>query len=56
MPAYRYGHHSQLEVQGRGKQGVSEYLELISQIDVPLLDKLRINIFHRLIFDTPLFA
>jgi hypothetical protein len=35
-------------------RGVSEYLEiLVSGIDAPLLDKLRIIFFHEQIFDTP---
>jgi hypothetical protein len=37
--------------------GVSEYLEhLVARIDAPLLDKLDITFFHRLIFDTPQLA
>jgi len=35
-------------------KGVSEYLEdLVARIDAPLLDRLDITFFHRLIFDTP---
>jgi hypothetical protein len=35
-------------------KGVCEYLEdLVARIDVPLLDKLGIIFFHRLVFDTP---
>ena len=35
-------------------QGVSEYLEdLVTRIDTPLLDTLRITFSHQLIFDTP---
>src|SRR6266699_1330344 len=34
-------------------EGVSEYLEdLVARIDAPLLDSLRIEFFHQLIFDT----
>jgi hypothetical protein len=34
-------------------EGVSEYLEdLVAQIDAPLLDDLKITLFHRLTFDT----
>ena len=35
-------------------KGVSEYLEdFVARIDTPMLDKLDITFFHRLIFDTP---
>jgi hypothetical protein len=35
-------------------EGVAEYLDdLLAQIDIPLLDNLRITFFHRRIFDTP---
>jgi hypothetical protein len=35
-------------------RGVSEYLEdLVARIDAPLLDSLRIFLYHKLIFDTP---
>jgi hypothetical protein len=37
--------------------GVSEYLEvLLARIDAPLLDRLDINLFHQLIFDTSQLA
>jgi hypothetical protein len=37
--------------------GVSEYLEeLLARIDAPLLDKLTITFFNRLVFDTPQLA
>jgi hypothetical protein len=40
-----------------GYKGVSEYLEdFVARIDVPLVDKLDVTFFHRLIFDTPQFT
>jgi F-box-like len=38
-------------------RGVSEYLEdLVARIDAPLLDRLNITFYHKLIFDTPQLA
>ena len=40
-----------------GFHGVSEYLEdLVARIDAPLLDSIRIDFFHQLIFDIPQLA